>query len=207
MCLLIATLPPPYDSVTKLLPFDPSGWYRHAEIMEKMIHGKEAPIIIELGTWKGASALDMASRMSSGGVLYAVDHWFIPPYDKNLPFGYEIYRSEFDSMFNQFLSNVIHAKLTDRIIPIRSGTVEAASFFEREGIRADLIYVDAGHDEASVYADLTAYFPLLKENGIMCGDDWYYGEGYPVQKAVKRFAHEMNQQISVTHTGMWIFSP
>ena len=61
-------------------------------------------------------------------------------------------------------------------------------------IAPDLIYLDASHDEKSVYADLVAWWPFVKGHGILCGDD-YKRSGDPVGKAVRRFAKENNLRV------------
>lgn len=50
-------------------------------------------------------------------------------------------------------------------------SVEAAKALD---VMADLINIDAAHDYKSVKEDILAWYPHLKEGGIMCGDDWYY---------------------------------
>ena len=56
----------------------------------------------------------------------------------------------------------------------------------------DLIYIDAGNDTNSVYYDMCAYYPLLQENGILCGDDWCWKS---VQIAVQRCAKKNHLKI------------
>lgn len=75
-------------------------------------------------------------------------------------------------------------------------TLEAVELFRNEGIQPDLIYVDASHDEDSVYKDLQAYFPLIKGRGILCGDDWAWGT---VRSAIERFAKENALRIEASH--------
>lgn len=85
-------------------------------------------------------------------------------------------------------------------------TLEAGEEFKKNGPILDLVYVDASHDEASVYADLNAYFPLVKGHGVICGDDWGWGSqlGFPVSTAVHRFAIENNLRIEVIDGWFWI---
>jgi hypothetical protein len=91
--------------------------------------------------------------------------------------------------YRQFLSNVIHENLTDRIIPFRMNSTEAA---EGLNIMADLIYIDAGHSEESVFNDIHAWSKHLNPNGILCGDDWGWPE---VRRAVERGAILLEKQI------------
>jgi hypothetical protein len=61
-------------------------------------------------------------------------------------------------------------------------TVEAAKKFDDCSV--DFIWVDAGHDYEDVMADLKAWWPKLKAQGIMGGDDFPM-EG--VKSAVEEF--------------------
>jgi predicted O-methyltransferase YrrM len=72
----------------------------------------------------------------------------------------------------------------------------AARWFARHQIQADLIYIDASHDEDDVYADLTHYWKLLRPGGIMLGDDWS-DHWYGVICAVNRFAKEQQLPLKI----------
>jgi hypothetical protein len=76
------------------------------------------------------------------------------------------------TLYEQFLSNVVHAGLTHIIIPMRMSGLQAATWMDSMEVKPDLIYIDASHDIPSVLADLSAWFPFVKGHGILCGDDW-----------------------------------
>ncbi len=78
-------------------------------------------------------------------------------------------------------------------------SLEAAKRLQTLTIPIDLIYIDASHEYAPVYADLCAWYPYVKDHGILCGDDWNVGD---VQRAVIRFAQE-NQLIIYQIGGFW----
>jgi len=197
----IADLPEPYNSLKTLLPFNDHGWYTNRPQMDKLLRLTGSEIVIELGVWMGRSARHIASALPEEGILYAVDHWLGS--EENLL--KEDDRRVLPTLYEQFLSNTIHANLTHKIIPMRMTTLEAAEIFLKKGIKPDLIYVDASHDEDSIYADLSAYFPLIKGHGKICGDDWEIGieKGYPTKKAVTRFAQE-NDLILESSGNFWV---
>ncbi|NGX60072.1 MAG: hypothetical protein KR126chlam3_01234 [Chlamydiae bacterium] len=198
-------LPSPYNELEEVLPFNDHGWYVNGNAMETLIRKNNAKVVIELGSWLGASTRHIASVLPDDGIVYAVDHWlgsqdhemFSPDFFPDL---YEL----LPVLYEQFLSNVIHANLTDKIIPVRKSTLEAVSQFYEKGISPDIVYVDASHDEESVYNDLVAYYPLVKDHGIICGDDWGWGQDFPVMKAVQRFAKENNLRIEIPNNWMWV---
>ena len=191
---LFAEYPAPYDTVKELLPYDGQGWYTNEYYLGRLINNRKAKVVIELGSWLGKSACDIAKKLPKDGIVYAVDHWFCPPFDQEIP----KYYLPFDTnhCYQQFLSNVIHENLTHKIIPIRMSVQAAAEEFVRRGIKADIIYLDATHHEPDVYQDIQTYFPLVKGYGILCGDDWaWIDETGSVQNAVRRFAKENNLKI------------
>ena len=72
------------------------------------------------------------------------------------------------------------------------------------GLQAEVIYIDASHEEPDVTADLNAYWPLVKPGGILYGDDWDW-EG--VEKAVRAFAIQQHVQIRYTEKKWIIYKP
>lgn len=188
----------PYSSLSEVLPFNGNGMYINAIPMEKLLKERNVKIVIELGSWLGKSTRHIASVIPEDGIVFAVDHWL----------GSSEHRDsvELPKLYEQFLSNVIHADLTEKIVPIRLTTLEAIKEFHNNKIVPDLVYVDASHDEESVYADLIAYFPLVQGHGVLCGDDWGWGGawGFPVCKAVDRFARENNLIVNVVDGWFWV---
>lgn len=176
-----ADLPPPYDSVD-LLPFNPQGWYINGPSLRRLLKDGNVKTVIEVGSWLGLSTRDIAKTLPDDGVVYAVDHWLGSPNEDNSPF-------DIPNLYRQFLSNVIHENLTDKIVPLRMSSIEAAWSLE---IKPDLIYLDATHDFYSVYQDLTLWFPFVKGHGVLCGDDYLWGHDLPVQRAVHLFAEQRN---------------
>jgi predicted O-methyltransferase YrrM len=172
----------PYDSINDL-PFDSHGWFCNGTKLEKIINEKQPQIVIEVGSWLGLSTRFIAKNVPEGAKVYAVDTWrgsqeSVHLLDPRLPYLYQL-----------FLSNVKHAGLTEKIIPIRMDSLEAAKALN---VQADLIYIDASHDTASVVADIMHWYPHLKEDGVMCGDDWLWDS---VRAAVQSSAPRLGKKI------------
>lgn len=176
-------IPEPYCSI-KDLPFDPHGWFSNATPLEACLHEQRTMTVIEVGSWLGASTRFIASKIPEGGKLYAIDTWLGSP-------GETVHSTDprIGYLYQQFLSNVKHAGLTKKIIPIRMRSLEAVKALN---VMADLIYIDAAHDEDSVYNDIIAWSHHLKGEGIMCGDDWLWPT---VRKGVMRAAAELRLQV------------
>ncbi len=196
------TLPPPYNELKTILPFNGHGWYINGPFLERLLLDENAKVVIELGSWLGKSIIAIANILPEDGIVYSVDHWYTPPYNKNIPYYYNLPEFDVPNLYNQFLSNIIHAGLTHKVIPVKMSSSEAAKVLVAKGIRPDIVYVDASHEEQDVYDDLTNYFPFIKGHGKICGDDWFC---IPVQTAIKRYAEENNLVIEcASNSAFWV---
>ncbi len=166
----------------------------------EVIQRVQPKLIIEVGTWKGGSALHMA-RLSPDSTLVCVDTWlgalefWTDQNDEtryqalDLMYGYPM-------VYYQFLANVMHAGYQDRIIPFPVPSLIAARWFRLREIQADLVYVDASHDYDDVLADLRAYWPIVRPGGMLFGDDWGVWPG--VHNAVRLFSSEVHTPIEAS---------
>lgn len=199
----LQSLPYPYNELETILPYHSHGWYTNQVEIEKIFSKYSPKIVVELGSWLGASTCHMGDLLKGKGKLFAVDHWL------GSVEHHKIERSNITSLlptlYEQFLSNVMHRELTNTIIPWKMTTEQAAYKMRDQKTPVDLIYVDASHDEKSVYEDLSNWYPLVKKEGIICGDDWSWGDGYPVRRAVKRFAKEKRLKVHVSNNNFWLF--
>jgi predicted O-methyltransferase YrrM len=156
-------------------------------------------VVIEVGCWFGFSTRHLATLLPPGGVVYAVDHWTGSLENQE---GAHAWTPKLPYLYEQFLSNVIHENLTDKIIPVRMNSLEASRYLK--GTKPDLIYIDASHDYESVYADLAAWYPLVKGHGFMCGDDYLDGEMLTIKWAVDQFALDHGLTVK-NHGSFWYY--
>jgi hypothetical protein len=137
---------------------------------------------VEIGCWKGASASAMCVEIINSGKeikFDCVDTWGGSA-DDSTPIVHD------DSVYNEFLTNL--ESVSGYFNPIRMLSTEAAALYQDESL--DFICIDASHDYENVKADILAWLPKLKSNGILAGDDYPYPA---VAKAV--------QEICPGHTG------
>jgi predicted O-methyltransferase YrrM len=182
-----------YDSIN-LLPFDPQGWFVNADPLVEICETLQPEIVIEVGSWLGASTRFIAQIMPKEGKLYAVDTW--------LGSDEETHKKDprLNRIYQIFLSNVVHAGLQEKIIPVRMTSMEAA---EALNIKADLIYIDASHKTQDVYNDIIAWSKHLNSDGVICGDDWNWKS---VRIAVNKASIELKQQI-ISEGNFWRLKP
>lgn len=179
-------LPEPYASV-EILPFDGHGWFcpPNQEALDAAIHRISPNVVVEVGCWLGSSTRFIAERVKPGAKVYAVDHWLGSVEHQQMPDGI----SHLPTLYQQFLSNVIHKKLTDVIVPVRMSSKEA---FYNLDVEADLIYIDASHDAQSVYEDIVMWAKKLSPKGEIYGDDYSWPS---VREGLYRAAGELNAKV------------
>ena len=175
----------PYANLD-LLPEDLQGWASEAPVFLEVIEKLKPKTIIEVGSWKGRSAIHMtqlallhcdARELEVVCVdtwLGSVEHWV-----DNIDFK-NFMRNGRSRLYEQFLSNVIHKGLQNNITPFPIDSIIAYEVCAKLGIVADLIYIDAGHDYTSVCNDLFNWSSILREGGYLIGDDWFH---QPIKKA------------------------
>jgi predicted O-methyltransferase YrrM len=191
--IVYAEIPEPYRSIADL-PFDDHGWFINQDQLRAILASHSPKTVIEVGSWLGSSTRFIASRLpKKNGKLYAVDTWQGSPNeeihmkDPRLPYLYQL-----------FLSNIKHAQLTNIIVPIRMDSIEASNALN---VKADLIYIDAGHETENVYQDILAWYPHLVSGGVLCGDDWMWES---VREGVIRAADVLNLKI-IAQGNFWRF--
>ena len=174
----------------ELLPFKTHGWSLHEEAISRIFSSKNIKVVAEVGVWTGKWSIYVAQQLPPDGKLFAIDHW-----NGTNEYSYSE-KQLIPTLYQQFLSNVIHSQLTAKIIPMRLDSLEAAKCLKELSISPDLIYIDASHDYVSVYNDINAYFPLISPGGLLCGDD--YSNDWPgVKQAVHEFAEQHGLSVCI----------
>lgn len=176
---------------------DLHGWGSESAAFRELIQAIKPRLVVEVGTWKGASAIRMAEEIASAGLdaqilcidtwLGALEFWT----DQEDPERYKSLqlRNGWPQVYYQFLANICHKGHQKRIIPFPQTSSTAALWLRYFGFTAELIYIDASHEEDDVYGDLMAYWEVLAPGGILFGDDWSW-DG--VRLAVLRFAQQFD---------------
>ena len=159
-----------------------AGWMSEAELAYIAGLAPRSKIVVELGSWRGRSAIAWAENGAK--VVYCVDIWDDSAFGcENFPGDAPDLKQRPEWLWNEFLRNT--AGLPN-IFPLRMTTVEAAGFLAHLGIRVDVVFIDAGHLAHEVAADIEAWLPLLAEGGVLCGHDYNFPGWVDVKTVVDR---------------------
>jgi len=197
--LFATAMPDPYTLVQILPEYPFASYYANAQAIEDLFDKNEIRVVIEVGSWiGGGSTRHMGNLLQKHqGTLYAVDTW-LGSSTQQLDCAH--YQSILPQVYEQFLSNMIHWNLTDTVIPCKMTSLEASQMLK---VQPDLIYIDGEHTTEAVYQDLVAWYPFVKDHGILCGDDWAWPT---VRVAVEEFAAENDLKVVVSQN-LWLFCP
>lgn len=169
-----------------------SGWNSESIALEYAINTYKPESIVEVGSWLGASAIYMASLTEAPIVCV----------DTFLGSNEVLWRegkvnnlvNNFNSIYRQFCANITHKELNNQVSPLPMTSSSAAELLAKLDVTIDMVYIDAGHREREVYADLQDWWPLT--NKVLVGDD--YNSHWPgVIAAANRFANENNLKLTI----------
>jgi len=152
----------------------PQGWFHHGEQILDLLALHRPHRCVELGTWRGASALAMAHTLARwGGVLTCVDTWM-----GDVNGGIALDGTP--SMLAECAGNLVRGGVNAAVRLVPAMTTAAAYAWTDGPI--DFLYVDADHSYESTRADLESWWPHVRVGGLVAGDD-YENPMYPGVKA------------------------
>jgi predicted O-methyltransferase YrrM len=155
------------DSVAVLTALDdlPHGWFNHGPKVLALLEQHRPRVVVELGSWLGASAIAMARSVSRwGGTVTCVDTWAGELNDDGgSPAGKP------PLMLLSCARAMVESGVGASVRLIPSTTVEAAAQWQGP---IDFLYVDADHSEVGVWTDLAAWVRHVRRGGLIAGDDY-----------------------------------
>ena len=145
----------------------------------------------EIGVYRGSYSQQIIDYFKSKKILlnlhliepWEVDSEFTNYGSSDLEDAYMSVKSKFENKKN--------------IKIIKSTSINASTKYN--DFFFDFVYIDGNHEYRHVKQDLDLWYPKLKNEGILFGDD--YLRPYGVQKAVKEFAYEKKLIVHFTDNG------
>lgn len=188
--------PAPYyhDFDVDVVPIDTQGYQSpdNARFFADMFEAFRPRCLLELGSWKGTSAMMFARHMLAycdtpriGCIdtwLGSIEHWNNPVAHEQLAL-----RHGFPSLYERFVANVIRAGVAPHITPLPMTTKTGLALARSNGVKVDAVYVDASHEYAEVLEDLQGVWPLIDDDGIVIADDY---DAPDVRRAIVEFCRQ-----------------
>jgi len=172
---------------------DLPGWFDFQDIYSEAVEkAKDGSKFVELGAWYGKSTAYMGVEIINSGLKIkfdCVDTWEGSIEHQEL----DVVKNSL--LYDTFLSNI--TPVASAITPVRLTSLNAAKQYEDRSL--DFVFIDASHQYQDVIDDINAWLPKLKDNGIIAGHDYGYGE---VNKAVNDFF--VNKDFTVAED-CWIY--
>lgn len=186
-----------WPSESPEMPENLHGWLAigtHRMLTERC--PMNAMVVVECGTWAGLSA-SVLLRHAPVCTLICIDHWcedaskldqsvIVPEAKPLVP-----------TIWRQFVSN--HWKNRERIVPVRSDTLDGLRLVHEFGIVPDFVYLDSDHSKTRLLAELR----LCEEfwPGVALGGDDY--TQLSVRAAVEEFCRESSRKLEHNDTAFW----
>lgn len=167
-------------------------------VFESALSYLRPSVIIEIGTWKGKSAITMAEilkQLGVDGLVICVDTWLGSPEHCMSPEKHPTqpehyaslrHRNGFPRLYDTFMANVARKGMQNFIIPLPNTSDNAFEMFRRINLTADFVYIDAAHEYECVLRDMNNSWEILRSGGILVLDDYIKWSG--VTRAIDDFA-------------------
>lgn len=144
------------------------GWFNNQgeQLYNEMVTNyPNGSHFVEIGCFMGRSATCMAQliKFHNKSIRFdAIDHF------KGSDEHQELLQNK--NLIDIFKQNLTEADVIDKVNVIQSDSISASKLYEDKSL--DFIFIDASHDYDSVVLDIKNWFPKLKINGILAGDDY-----------------------------------
>ena len=96
-------------------------------------------------------------------------------------------------IYDLFVLNMMSNDLTNHVIPLRVSSVVATRMLKVLQYEIDFVYVDSAHEAGETYMELMLYHDVLKNKGILFGDDYHVFPAvrYDVDLFCRSFKYEL----------------
>lgn len=152
---------------------------------------------VEVGVLRGEFSRTMLHGWN-GRKLYLVDSW---ARNGNIDLNNGDHITQLQNYAETF-KNIY--EFGSKAIVVRDSSAGAATLFAPNSL--DFVYLDAGHDYQSVVDDITAWWPKVRQGGMLLGDDYIDGmllyNGltlFEVRRAVDEWAESIGKEVWYSH--------
>ena len=155
---------------------------------------------VEVGSWVGESAIAIATGLGAPATLWCVDPWSeeggkgIPELESQIEtFGFASIRAAFDQNTRGFSREQGRQNERCVIEAIQDYSPVAAGRFADGSL--DMVFLDPQHTRPATKADIEAWLPKLRPDGVLCLHDYLHDMFPGVTEAV----HEAFPDTQIEH--------
>jgi hypothetical protein len=150
-------------------------------------------VAAEIGCCRGENAQNMLDVLNIK-FLYLIDLW--GPYEqrgliKSVTVNFE---KEYQKVLDKFKGNPV-------VQVLKGDSLQRVKQFRNKSL--DFIYIDGNHNYEAVKADIEAWYPKLRKNGVMAGHDYEDPKWPGVKKAVDEWAESKGIKIQCKRGDWW----
>jgi autotransporter strand-loop-strand O-heptosyltransferase len=157
------------------------GWFNFDNIYHSMVNEFDnGSHFVEIGAWFGKSTCYMATEIKNSGksiTFDAIDTWkgtlTEPDHQKTV---------RATNVYDKFIENMSAAGVSNYVNPIVSDSLFASDLYEDNSL--DFVFIDGDHTYEGVIADIKAWYPKVRDGGIIAGHDYMNQSGFGVIEAV-----------------------
>jgi len=156
---------------------DLQGWQSQHRYLADSVARASPSVIVEVGVWKGGSCLELARAVQANNLASVViavdtwlgssDHWQVDHWHAELGFEFG-----YPTLYRTFLANMMLGGVRNVVIPLPLDSTNAYEVLKHFAVVPDLVHIDAAHDEASAWGDLSRWWAVLRPGGTMIVDDY-----------------------------------
>lgn len=158
------------------------NWFTYPKLYSAVVkYFSEESVFFEIGSWRGRSSVYMGVEIINSGKdlkMICVDTWEGCVENK----GHELLEN--NGLYKDFQKNITPVEdiRPGTLLAMRMTSIEASQYVDDKTL--DFVFIDASHDYENVIADIRAWYPKVKEGGVIAGHD------YPTWAGVKKAVDE-----------------
>lgn len=142
-------------------------WFDFQALYKRMVQKYDKAHFVEVGSWKGRSAVFMAVEIINSGkniMVDCIDTWEGSLEHSTIP---EVINK---TLYETFLKNI--QSVRHIINPVRLASVQASELYADASL--DFVFLDASHEYADIRHDILCWMPKVKAGGAFAGHDVYF---------------------------------
>jgi hypothetical protein len=148
--------------------------FMQAIIYEKFKNYDDEIHLIEIGSWAGGSVLtwiEILESMNKKYKIFCIDPWQDYLKEEKSLWTHKTMRNALkqNKIYELFLHNIISSGHSQNVSILRGTTFEISTILKENSF--DVIFIDGNHSYEFVKIDLQLTSKLLKNDGLLCGDD------------------------------------